>query len=133
MSLSPHASVASVSKSNTAGSRKGDNLGGKRKRSQTDRNVTRGKQPMSGAKSQTPTTKEFVIYSCNIRGFNKEKFTALMDYTIQAPPDAMVLTETNLSFTYTPDYVEEAGWKIYTVCGPSKTGSRADYSFASDL
>ena len=49
-----------------------------------------------------------------------------MDYTRQAPPDAMVLTETNLSFTYTPDYVEEAGWKIYTVCGPSKSGSRSD-------
>jgi len=62
-----------------------------------------------------------VQYLCN-----KKKFAALMDYTRQAPPDAMVLTETNLSFTHRPDYVEEAGWKIYTVCGPSKTGSRAD-------
>ena len=81
---------------------------------------------MGGTKSQAPTTKEFVIYSCNICGFNKKKFAALMDYTSQAPPDAIVLTETNFSFTYTPDYVEEAGWKIYTVCGPSKSGSRAD-------
>jgi hypothetical protein len=81
---------------------------------------------MGGPKSQAPTTKEFVIYSCNICGFNKKKFTALIDYTRQVPPDAMVLTETNLSFTYTPDYVEETGWKIYTVCGPSKSGRLTD-------
>ena len=125
-SLSPHAPDASASKPTTAGPQEGDNSGGERKRSQAQRDAKPGKKPMGGAKSQAPTTKEFVICSCNICGFNKQKFTALMDYTSQAPPDAMVLTETNLSFTYTPDYVEEAGWKIYTVCGPSKTGSRVD-------
>jgi hypothetical protein len=98
----------------------------KRKRSQSQRNAKPGKKNRGRLKSQSPTTKEFVIYSCNICGFNKKKFTALIDYTRQVPPDAMVLTETNLSFTYTPDYVEEAGWNIYTVCGPSKSGSRAD-------
>jgi len=97
---------------------------GKQSRSQNDEKP--GKKHRGGPKSQASTTKEFVIYSCNICGFNKKKFAALMDYTRQAPPDAMVLTETNLSFTHTPDYVEEAGWKMYTVCGPSKTGSRAD-------
>ena len=51
-----------------------------------------------------------------------------MEYMRPAPPDAIVLVETNLSFTCTPDYVEEAGWKIYTTCGPSKSGSRADAS-----
>ena len=125
-SLSPHAPVASVRKSTTAGPREGDKSVWKRKRSRAERHVTQGEKQMGGTKSQASTTKEFVIYSCNICGFNKKTFAALLDYTRPAPPDAMVLTETNLSFTYTPDYVEESGWKIYTVCGPSKTGSRTD-------
>ena len=51
---------------------------------------------MGGTKSQAPTTKEFVIYSCNICGFNKKKFAVLLDYTRQAPPDAMVLNRDKL-------------------------------------
>ena len=125
-SLSPRASVSSDQDPPTAGPRQGDTSGWKRKRSQSQIDAKQGKKRMGGPKSQASTTKEFVIYSCNICGFNKKKFAALMDYTSHAPPDAMVLTETNLSFTHTPDYVEEAGWKMYTVCGPSKTGSRAD-------
>ena len=38
------------------------------------------------------------MYSCNICGFTKEKFEALMEYMRPAPPDAIVLVETNLSF-----------------------------------
>ena len=124
-SPNPRVSVSSTSRPTTTGPRQGD-TGLKKKRSRSQRNETRGKKHVRGPKSQMPTTKEFVIYSCNICGFNKKKFAALIDYTRQAPPDAMVLTETNLSFTHTPDYVEEAGWKIYTVCGPSKSGRRTD-------
>jgi hypothetical protein len=49
-----------------------------------------------------------------------------MEETLHTLPDAIVLAETNLSFTYTLDYVEAAGWKMYTACEPSKSGSRAD-------
>ena len=117
-------------KSNSARAREGEKSGWKRKRTRTEGNEKRGNK-LADRKKLLPhwqTTKEFVMYSCNICGFTKEKFEALMEYTRPAPPDAIVLVETNLSFTYTPDYVEEAGWKIYTTCGPSKSGSRADAS-----
>jgi hypothetical protein len=67
-----------------------------------------------------------MLYSCSICGFTKEKFEALMEKTRHTSPDAIALVETNLFFTYTPDYAEVAGWKMYTVCGPSKSGSRAE-------
>ena len=66
------------------------------------------------------TTKMFRVYSCNICGFNKQKFLALLALVAPNPPDALVLSETNLTFPYTPDYAEEPGWRAYTVCGPSK-------------
>ena len=90
-------------KSNSARAQEGEKPDWKRKRSQTERNDKRGNKLADRKKSLPQTIKEFVIYSCNICGFNKEKFETLMEYTRPAPPDAIVLVKTNLSFTYTPD------------------------------
>ena len=57
---------------------------------------------------------------------DKDKFESLIPETQNKPPDTIVLAETDLSFMYTPDSIEAAGWKMYTVCGPSKSGSGAD-------
>jgi hypothetical protein len=74
ISLNPRVSVSSTSKPITAGPRQGDTSGWKRNRSQSQIDSKPGKKHMGGPKSQAPTTKEFVIYSCNICGFNKKKF-----------------------------------------------------------
>jgi hypothetical protein len=57
---------------------------------------------------------------------DKDKFESLIPETQNKPPDTIVLAETDLSFMYTPDSIEAAGWKMYTVCGPFKSGSPAD-------
>jgi len=62
-------------KSNSARAREGEKSGWKRKRTRTEGNEKRGNK-LADRKKLLPhwqTTKEFVMYSCNICGFTKEK------------------------------------------------------------
>ena len=97
----------------------------KRRRTQSDRDNKASASKAQKSRPLNPSTKVFRVYSCNICGFNKQKFLALLAFVAPNPPDAIVLSETNLTFPYTPDYVEELGWRAYIVCGPSKCGSRS--------
>ena len=107
MPASPHpqAPGAKARKSTTAGPLEGEKSVWKRKRSQTQIDAKQWEKQTGAKKSQAPTTKEFVIYSCNICGFTKKSLKHSWTTQDKRSPDAIVLTETNLSFTYTPDYV----------------------------
>ena len=76
----------------------GNKSGWKRQRSQTQLGVSQGRRKQHALR---PSSKEFVCYSGNIRGFNQAKFEALLEATKNNEPDAIVLSETNLSFVHT--------------------------------
>ena len=97
----------------------------KRHRTQSDIDGKKSAANAQKAKAMKSPTKVFRCYSCNIRGFNEQKFRSVLAYVAPHTPDALVFSETNLTFTHTPDYVESLGWRAYTVCGPKKCGSRA--------
>ena len=119
-------------KPNSTRAREGEKSGWKRKRPHTEMNEKRGNKLADREKSLPQTTKEFVIYSCNICGFTKEKFEALMEYTRPAPPDAIVLVETNLMWRrldgrYTRPVVPQN-----QVAGPMPVPGECRYLFERD-
>ena len=101
------------------------NLKWKGKRSQTHKHEKQGEKKKLQSRS-TPNVKNMVIFSANICTLSKAKWQALLRVQTHPPPDAIVLTELNIDFTHTPDYVEETGWKMYLLPGPNKKGKHTD-------